>query len=162
MVKLGVLGLQGAFIEHVDIINLMTGCNAITVKSARELSTVDAIILPGKQLNKYFYQQRGGESTAIYKLAKECGLVEPLVQFIASGKPVWVKGKYSQIIYNQQGTCAGLILLSNTISKNSQGTDQLTLGGLDIVVERNAFGTQADSFIQPIAVTCVYKALTSR
>ena len=86
------------------------------VRLPGELEGLDALILPG------------GESTTIGKLAVAYGLVEPIRQMIQAGKPVW-------------GTCAGMILLSR-----DSGQDQPVLGCMDVVVDRNAFGRQVDSF----------------
>ena len=94
-------------------------CNVIEVKTPAQLASVDALVIPG------------GESTTIYKLAKIFDLLEPLRKAIRNGLPVL-------------GTCAGLILLSKEILDPASG--QETFGGLDAVVQRNAFGNQSDSF----------------
>ena len=78
----------------------------------------------------------GGESTTIGKLADTFDLTEPLRDF-AADNPVW-------------GTCAGMIFMAKDI-----GRDQPLLGVMDIVVERNAFGRQVDSFITPIEVKAI-------
>jgi 5'-phosphate synthase pdxT subunit len=112
--KIGVLALQGAFIEHVKILESL-GVEAIEVRLPQDLNNLDGLIIPG------------GESTTIGKLAEIYGLMEPLRNF-ALEKPVW-------------GTCAGMIFMAKDI-----GLDQPLLGVMDIVVERNAFGRQLDSF----------------
>jgi 5'-phosphate synthase pdxT subunit len=112
--KIGVLALQGAFIEHIKILRSL-GVEAVEVRRSEQLEGLDALIIPG------------GESTTIGKLAVEYKLMEPLRQFAAE-KPVW-------------GTCAGMILMAKNI-----GGDQPLLNLMDIVVERNAFGRQVDSF----------------
>ena len=112
--KIGVLALQGAFIEHIKILNSL-GVEAIEVRLPEDLFGLDGLIIPG------------GESTTIGKLAEIYGLMEPLRDFAAE-KPVW-------------GTCAGMIFMAKDI-----GLDQPLLGVMDIVVERNAFGRQVDSF----------------
>lgn len=84
-----------------------------------ELDGVSGLIIPG------------GESSVMDKLSRAFGLAEPLKARIADGMPVY-------------GTCAGLIMLADTIRDAISG--QQTLGGLDIVVRRNAFGNQNDSF----------------
>lgn len=89
------------------------------VRRIDELDAVDALVLPG------------GESTVMDKLLRKVGLHEPLRRRIADGLPVL-------------GTCAGMILLADTIEDGT--SDQQTLGGLDLVVRRNAFGRQVDSF----------------
>jgi pyridoxal 5'-phosphate synthase pdxT subunit len=112
--KIGVLALQGAFIEHIQMLEKL-GVTAVPVRLPADLEGLDGLIIPG------------GESTTIGKLAVQYQLLEPLRRF-ALEKPVW-------------GTCAGMILMANDI-----GRDQPLLGVMDIVVERNAFGRQVDSF----------------
>jgi len=93
-----------------------SGVQAVEVRRPHALAGLDGLIIPG------------GESTTIGKLAVEYGLVEPVRRMIRNGRPVW-------------GTCAGMILLARDI-----GRDQPLIGGIDITVERNAFGRQVDSF----------------
>jgi 5'-phosphate synthase pdxT subunit len=112
--KIGVLALQGAFIEHIKILREL-GVEAVEVRLPQDLEGLDGLIIPG------------GESTTIGKLAVQYNLMAPLRQF-AAAKPVW-------------GTCAGMIFMAKEI-----GRDQPLLGVMDIVVERNAFGRQVDSF----------------
>jgi pyridoxal 5'-phosphate synthase pdxT subunit len=112
--KIGVLALQGAFIEHIQMLEKL-GVTAVLVRLPADIEGLDGLIIPG------------GESTTIGKLAVQYQLLEPLRRF-ALEKPVW-------------GTCAGMILMANDI-----GRDQPLLGVMDIVVERNAFGRQVDSF----------------
>ena len=113
--KIGILALQGAFIEHEKMLNSL-GAETIQVRLPHHLDGLDGLIIPG------------GESTTIGKLATTFGLMEPLRQF-AQQHPTW-------------GTCAGMIFLAKDI-----GTDrQPILGVMDIVVNRNAFGRQIDSF----------------
>jgi 5'-phosphate synthase pdxT subunit len=112
--KIGVLALQGAFVEHIAILREL-GVEAVEVRLPEDLEGLDGLIIPG------------GESTTIGKLAVQYGLVELLRDF-AARKPVW-------------GTCAGMIVMAKEI-----GRDQPLLGVMDIVVERNAFGRQVDSF----------------
>jgi len=114
----GVLALQGDVREHLQMLR-GAGANAVPVRRASELADVDAVVIPG------------GESTTMYKLAAAFGLFEPLREHIAAGRPVL-------------GTCAGMILLADSIEGGIEG--QQTLGGLDVVVRRNAFGRQVDSF----------------
>lgn len=118
--KVGVLALQGAFIEHIKMLREL-GVEAVEVRLPADLTGLDGLIIPG------------GESTTIGKLADTFELTEPLRDF-AAGKPVW-------------GTCAGMIFMAKEI-----GRDQPLLGVMDIVVERNAFGRQVDSFITPLEV----------
>ena len=112
--KIGVLALQGAFLEHIKILKRI-GVEAVEVRLPNELDDIDGLIIPG------------GESTTIGKLAVMYDLMEPLRAFSAE-KPLW-------------GTCAGMIFMAKEI-----GMDQPLLGVMDIVVERNAFGRQVDSF----------------
>ena len=112
--KIGVLALQGAFIEHIKILRRL-GIEAVEVRLPEQLDGLDALIIPG------------GESTTISKLAVKYGLMEPLHKFAAE-KPLW-------------GTCAGMIFMAKKV-----GEDQPLLNLMDIVVERNAFGRQVDSF----------------
>ncbi len=86
--KIGVLALQGAFIEHIKILQKL-GVEAVEVRLPEHLEGLDGLIIPG------------GESTAIGKLAVEYGLVQPLLDF-AREKPVW-------------GTCAGMIFMARDI-----------------------------------------------
>lgn len=114
--KIGVLSLQGGFIEHINQIKLLNH-EPVEVKKKIDLGMIDAIILPG------------GESTTIGRLLNVTGLMEPLRNKILEGLPVW-------------GTCAGMILLAKEIEND----DRIYLGVIDIKVKRNAFGTQIDSF----------------
>ena len=95
------------------------GVDAVAVRRPGELEAVDAMVLPG------------GESTTMYKLATIFELFEPLQRRLREGMPAL-------------GTCAGMILLADRIEGGIEG--QQTLGGLDVVVRRNAFGRQVDSF----------------
>ncbi len=112
--KIGVLALQGAFIEHIQLLRDLN-VEAVEIRLPEQLADLDGLIIPG------------GESTTIGKLAVMYGLMEPLRTF-ARTKAVW-------------GTCAGMIFMAKEI-----GMDQPLLGIMDIVVERNAFGRQVDSF----------------
>ena len=114
----GVLSLQGDFREHLQAFSRL-GIPAIPVKTKAELDSVCGLVLPG------------GESTTIGKLARIFDLFEPIQLAIKGGLPVF-------------GTCAGLIMLADEITDGIEG--QETFGGLDAVVQRNAFGNQLDSF----------------
>jgi 5'-phosphate synthase pdxT subunit len=115
---IGVLSLQGDFREHLQVFERL-GIPAIPVKTRSELETVAGLVIPG------------GESTTIGKLVRIFDLFEPIRSAISEGLPVF-------------GTCAGLIMLADKITDGIQG--QETFGGLDVVVQRNAFGNQLDSF----------------
>ncbi|MBE2200043.1 MAG: pyridoxal 5'-phosphate synthase glutaminase subunit PdxT [Anaerolinea sp.] len=124
--RIGVLALQGAFIEHIKMLKSL-GVTAVEVRLPRDLDGLDGLIIPG------------GESTTIGKLAVMYNLMEPLRQFAAQ-KAMW-------------GTCAGMIFMAKEIGNGSAGRDQPLLGIMDIEVERNAFGRQVDSFEIGLAVT---------
>jgi pyridoxal 5'-phosphate synthase pdxT subunit len=113
-----VLALQGDFREHLAVLRGL-GAEAVPVRRPEELAAVDGLVLPG------------GESTVIDKLSRAFGMQEPIQQAINDGLPVY-------------GTCAGLILLADTILDGIEG--QESFGGLNVAVRRNAFGTQVDSF----------------
>jgi pyridoxal 5''-phosphate synthase, glutaminase subunit Pdx2 len=115
---IGVFALQGDVREHLTVLTSL-GANAVRVRRPAELDEVDALVLPG------------GESTAMVKLAVTFDLFEPLRKRVAEGMPSF-------------GSCAGMILLADRIEDGIAG--QPTLGGLDVVVRRNAFGRQVDSF----------------
>lgn len=114
----GVLALQGDVREHRDMLE-RAGARTSAVRRPAELAEVDGIVLPG------------GESTTIDRLSRTFGMFDPLRQAIRSGLPAF-------------GTCAGLIMLADHLENAHAG--QQTLGGLDVVVRRNAFGRQVDSF----------------
>lgn len=115
---IGVLAMQGAVREHVAMLE-EAGARAKPVRRAGELSEVDGLVLPG------------GESTTMSKLLETFELLEPLKARIAAGMPAF-------------GSCAGMILLARQTLDGRP--DQQQLGGLDVVVRRNAFGRQVDSF----------------
>ena len=109
--------------EHVGLLESL-GVSATSVKHADQIAGCDALVIPG------------GESTTIGKMADRFGLLEPLRSAIDSGAPVY-------------GTCAGMILLASTVVD----FDQPLIGALDVVVRRNAFGRQNESFESDIDVT---------
>ena len=116
--KIGVLALQGAFIEHEKTLARI-GAEVVRVRLPENLEGLDGLIIPG------------GESTTIGKVARRWGLLEPLRGFAQSGRPLW-------------GTCAGMILLAKHVTDGT--ADQPLLSLMDITVRRNAFGRQVDSF----------------
>jgi 5'-phosphate synthase pdxT subunit len=118
--RIGVLALQGAFIEHIQRLGRL-GHHTCEVRLSADLRDLEGLIIPG------------GESTTIGKLITAYGLMDPIRSF-AQGHAVW-------------GTCAGMILMAKDI-----GRDQPLLGLMDIVVERNAFGRQIDSFEEELMV----------
>ncbi|RDL34386.1 Class I glutamine amidotransferase-like protein [Venustampulla echinocandica] len=131
-VTVGVLALQGAFNEHIQLLRaaaqILAGKNGVQrtwtfkeVRTEAELKSCDALIIPG------------GESTAISLVAQRCNMLEPLRDFVkVSRKPTW-------------GTCAGLILLAEAANQTKKGGQEL-IGGLDVRVKRNHFGRQIESF----------------
>ncbi|MGG1609807.1 pyridoxal 5'-phosphate synthase glutaminase subunit PdxT [Bacillus wiedmannii] len=122
MVKIGVLGLQGAVREHIKSVEA-SGAEAVVVKRVEQLEEIDGLILPG------------GESTTMRRLIDKYAFMEPLRTFAKSGKPMF-------------GTCAGMILLAKTLI----GYEEAHIGAMDITVERNAFGRQKDSFEAALSI----------
>ncbi len=122
---IGVLALQGDVREHLAILRGL-GVEARTVRRPEELLEVDGLVVPG------------GESTTMAKLARIFDLLEPLRQAAKDGLPMF-------------GTCAGMIMLADRIEGGT--ADQETIGGLDVVVRRNAFGRQVDSFEADVDVS---------
>jgi 5'-phosphate synthase pdxT subunit len=120
---IGVLALQGDVREHLAALRA-SGARATTVRRDTELSEVDGLVIPG------------GESTTISRLLATFGLLEPLRARLAAGLPAY-------------GSCAGMILLASKVLDGRE--DQHQLGGLDVIVRRNAFGRQVDSFEEDLA-----------
>ena len=120
----GVLALQGDVREHLATLSAL-GAQAVTVRRPEELAAVDALVVPG------------GESTTMAKLAARFGLLEPLRAAVAGGLPVY-------------GSCAGMIMLADRLL--DAPPDQVTVGGLDVTVRRNAFGRQVDSFESQVRI----------
>lgn len=115
--RIGVLALQGAFIEHEKILREL-GADCFEIRQLRDISgQIDGIVIPG------------GESTVQGKLLRELGIMEPLRKMIRNGLPVF-------------GTCAGLILLAKSID----GGEPPHLAVMDITAKRNAYGRQLGSF----------------
>jgi pyridoxal 5'-phosphate synthase pdxT subunit len=121
---IGVFALQGDVREHLSVLTAL-GAEAVRVRRPEELDEVDGLVLPG------------GESTTMVKLAVTFELFEPLRKRVAEGMPSF-------------GSCAGMILLADRLEGGIAG--QPTLGGLDVVVRRNAFGRQVDSFEADLVV----------
>ncbi|MGK5730510.1 pyridoxal 5'-phosphate synthase glutaminase subunit PdxT [Streptomyces sp. URMC 124] len=115
---IGVLALQGDVREHL-IALAAADALARPVRRPEELAEVDGLVIPG------------GESTTMSKLAVVFGLLEPLRERVRAGMPVY-------------GTCAGMIMLADKLLDGRE--DQETLGGIDMIVRRNAFGRQNESF----------------
>lgn len=114
--RIGVLALQGAFSEHLDLLRGI-GVDAVPVRLPADLQGISGLILPG------------GESTTMRKLIDRWGLRDPILDLARQGAPLF-------------GTCAGMILLAKEIADG----DEPVLSLLDVSVKRNAFGRQLDSF----------------
>jgi len=125
MPKVGILALQGDVIEHVQMLRRL-GAETVEVRLPGQLADLNGLIIPG------------GESTTIGKLAVSYGLVAPIRAMAEAGIPIW-------------GTCAGLILLARDIGRG----DQPLIGVMDVVVSRNAFGRQVDSFEVELDAPCL-------
>ncbi|AJT68337.1 pyridoxal 5'-phosphate synthase glutaminase subunit PdxT [Streptomyces chattanoogensis] len=121
---IGVLALQGDVREHLKAL-ADAGAQARPVRRPEELAEVDGLVIPG------------GESTTMSKLAIVFGMLEPLRAFVAAGRPVY-------------GTCAGMIMVADKLLDARE--DQETFGGVDMIVRRNAFGRQNESFEAAIDV----------
>lgn len=120
--RVGVLGLQGDFQEHLAAFRALD-VESVDVRRPEQLADVDALVIPG------------GESTTIGKLAERYGFIPAITQRAREGMPVW-------------GTCAGAIFMA----KDVPGHPHPILGLMDMTVERNAFGRQADSFEAEVVV----------
>ncbi len=125
MIKVGVIGVQGAVSEHIDVVNDILGDKgrAFWLRKPEQLMQADALIIPG------------GESTTISRLMLKNGLFEKVKELGEAGTPI-------------MGTCAGLILLSKEVEGAVKGQRFLEL--LDVRVNRNAYGRQVDSFEAPL------------
>jgi 5'-phosphate synthase pdxT subunit len=121
-VKIGVLAVQGAFREHMATLAAI-GVEGVEVRLPRDLGEIAGLILPG------------GESTTMRRLIDRWALREPIMELARSGAPIF-------------GTCAGMIILSTEIA----GGEEPVLPLLHVVVERNAFGRQLDSFETDLTV----------
>ncbi|EPX74639.1 glutamine aminotransferase subunit [Schizosaccharomyces octosporus yFS286] len=127
-VRIGVLALQGAFIEHINILNSFEDVFSFPVKTGADCKNIDGLVLPG------------GESTTMGRLIGiDSDLKENLESLVARGVPMW-------------GTCAGMILLSKK-SHGGKFPDPYLLRAMDIEVTRNYFGPQTMSFTTTIRPT---------
>ena len=120
--RVGVLALQGDFIEHIGVLEKL-GAEATPIRKPGELKGLDGLIIPG------------GESTTMLNLMHSFDLLKPLKELAQAGLPV-------------MGTCAGMVLMAKKVSNS--GIDTLAL--MDIEVKRNAFGRQLDSFEAELAI----------
>ncbi|MFC7403252.1 pyridoxal 5'-phosphate synthase glutaminase subunit PdxT [Citricoccus sp. GCM10030269] len=120
----GVFALQGDVAEHERVLTAL-GARVSKVRSGSDLEGLDGLIIPG------------GESSVMDKLSRLLGLAPAIQSAVADGLPVY-------------GTCAGMIMLADRIANPITG--QQSLGGLDITVRRNAFGSQVESFETSLGV----------
>jgi 5'-phosphate synthase pdxT subunit len=122
---IGVLALQGDVPEHLRALEA-AGAAPVPVRRPEELHHVDGLVIPG------------GESTTLWRLSVAFDVLEPLRKLIAAGLPAF-------------GSCAGMIMLADRLADGVPG--QLTYGGIDMTVRRNAFGRQVDSFESEITLS---------
>lgn len=116
--KIGILALQGAFIEHKAMLDKL-GIDSFEIRQLKDIEQdFDGLILPG------------GESSVMGKLLRDLGLFDPLREKIKNGLPVF-------------GTCAGMILLAKEIDND----ERRHFSCMDITVKRNAYGRQLGSFV---------------
>jgi len=114
-VNIGVLALQGAVSEHIDMLKNL-GVESFPVRKAEEIKRIDGLIVPG------------GESTTMGRLIKTFNLEDIIRERVSNGMPIY-------------GTCAGMILLSSRL----EGYEQFKFDFIDLTIIRNAFGRQVDS-----------------
>lgn len=125
--KIGILALQGAFLEHRRIFESI-GLATCEVRLPGQLSDINGLVIPG------------GESTTMMKLMGDYNLVTAIRDLATAGTPIW-------------GTCAGMVCLANQVH-NPDSSAMQTLALMDITVRRNAFGRQVDSFEMPLHIKC--------
>jgi 5'-phosphate synthase pdxT subunit len=125
---IGVLALQGDFVEHQAVLRRL-GVDAPQVRTPDELRGLDGLIVPG------------GESTTFCRLMQDYNLYDPLRAVVKAGLPVW-------------GTCAGLIVLAQRVGD----LESPTLEALDISARRNAYGRQVDSFEADVSIPALADA----
>jgi 5'-phosphate synthase pdxT subunit len=123
--RVGVLALQGTFIEHIGILRQL-GVESPPIRLSHELDTLDGLIIPG------------GESTTMLRLMENFGLIQPIREMARDDLPIW-------------GTCAGMVLLA----KSTSNYEMETLALMDAKVKRNAFGSQVDSFEADLEIPAV-------
>jgi len=121
---IGVLALQGDVPEHLRALESV-GARPVPVRRPEELDRLDGLVIPG------------GESTTLWRLSVAFDVLEPLRKLIDEGLPAF-------------GSCAGMIMLADRLADGVEG--QVTYGGIDMTVRRNAFGRQIDSFERDITL----------
>jgi pyridoxal 5'-phosphate synthase pdxT subunit len=122
---IGVLALQGDVPEHLRALEA-AGARPVPVRRPEEFGRLDGLVIPG------------GESTTLWRLCVAFDVLEPLRKLIGAGLPAF-------------GSCAGMIMLADRLADGVAG--QQTCGGIDMIVRRNAFGRQVDSFESDIALS---------
>ncbi len=120
--KIGVLAAQGAFVEHIAVLRYLEA-DTVPVRMPYQLAALDGLIIPG------------GESTSISRLMIDYDLMSEIRKSAKSGLPIL-------------GTCAGMILLAKEVSDSNVES----IGVMDIIVRRNAFGRQKDSFETKLSI----------
>ncbi|KJS84746.1 MAG: glutamine amidotransferase [Peptococcaceae bacterium BICA1-8] len=123
--KIGVLALQGAFREHIEALKKCK-VEAIEIKKSSQLDDIDGLIIPG------------GESTTIGLLMQQFNLGDKILEKANHGMPIL-------------GTCAGMVMLA----KDIVDSEQFRLGLMDIIVRRNAFGRQRESFERSLNISAL-------
>ena len=127
MINIGILAIQGAFIEHKNVLETIENINIFLIKTKYDIKNIDALIIPG------------GESSVMKKFILEWDLYETLNKFInIDKKPVF-------------GTCAGSILLSNKVNTNNVIENGL-FQSVNIEILRNGYGRQNASYIEKINI----------
>lgn len=129
--RIGLLALQGAFVEHTPILKAL-GAEPVEVRLPHQLRDIHGLIIPG------------GESTTIGKLASTYGLPSPLGEMAGQGFPIW-------------GICAGMIVLAKRLEP---AYDQPLVGVMELTVRRNGFGRQVDSFESELSIPCLDEVAT--
>ena len=132
LMRVGILDIQGAVSEHRDAFerafdSLGISGQAYTVKKADDLKKIDGLVLPG------------GESSTISAQLERLEMDAIIIKLVEGGMPI-------------MGTCAGTILLASGLKSSAEGDKAKPLGLMDIVVERNAFGRQRESFEMDIDI----------
>ncbi len=125
--KVGVLALQGDVAEHVSAL-LAVGAHPVEVRVPDDMAGLDALVLPG------------GESTTMSRLLESSGLFDVVAERLAGGMPAF-------------GTCAGMILLAADVVDGRP--DQRSFSAIDVVVRRNGYGRQVDSFERALPVSAL-------
>lgn len=131
--KVGVVAVQGAVSEHVEVLNkamekLKIDGKAVYVRNVKDLDDISGIVIPG------------GESTTINRLMLTTGMHERVIELAKKGLPIL-------------GTCAGTILLAKEGDEQVKQTNTKLLGLMNMKVLRNAYGRQVDSFEIDVKIT---------